>query len=93
MCDLDDTGGPSTLRVILSAAALVRMLPTLDRSCEEKTTSLKWNWPLVDCIVYYESIKREVSKRLICECRCDVRLKVKVEGSTRLAYTRWRKEP
>ena len=21
--------------------------------------------------VYYESIKREVSKRLICECRCD----------------------
>ena len=22
-------------------------------------------------LVYYESIKRELSKRLICECRCD----------------------
>ncbi len=35
--------------------------------------------------VYYESIKRERSKRLICECRCDGRLKAKSEGSTLLA--------
>ena len=27
--------------------------------------------------VYYESIKREPNKRLIFECRCDGRLKVK----------------
>ena len=49
MCDLDDTGAPSTLRVILSATSLSRMLSTLDRSCEEKAARLKWNWPLVDC--------------------------------------------
>ena len=48
MCDLDVTGAPSTLRVILSAAALARMLPTLDH-CEEKAERLKWNWPLEDC--------------------------------------------
>ena len=36
-------------------------------------------------LVYYESIKRELNKRLILECRCDERLKAKVEESTRLA--------
>ena len=39
--------------------------------------------------VYYESIKRELNKRLIFECRCDAGLKAKAEGSTHLAYTRW----
>ena len=38
-------------------------------------------------IVYYESIKREVQRRPIYECRCDERLKTKDEGSTRLVYT------
>ncbi len=38
-------------------------------------------------VVYYESIKRELNKKLILECRCDARLKSKAEGSTRLAYT------
>jgi hypothetical protein len=33
-------------------------------------------------VVYYETIKRELNKRLIYECRCDSRLKVKDEGST-----------
>ena len=37
--------------------------------------------------VYYESMKRELKKRLIFECRCDERLKSKVEGSTHLTYT------
>ncbi len=50
VCDLDSTGASSTLRVILSAAALARMLPTLDRNCEEKTAFLKWNWSLVDYV-------------------------------------------
>ncbi len=36
--------------------------------------------------VYYETIKWEVNKRLICECRYDERLKSKVERSTRLTY-------
>ena len=36
---------------------------------------------------YYESIKRKLNKRLTVECRCDGRLKVKDEGSTRLTYT------
>ena len=35
-----------------------------------------------------ESIKRELHKRLMFECRCDARLKAKAEGSTRLTYTR-----
>ena len=38
--------------------------------------------------VYYESIKRELKRRLIYEYRCDERLKTKVEESTRLTYTR-----
>ncbi len=37
--------------------------------------------------IYYETIKQELDKRLIFECRCDERLKVQVEGSTRLVYT------
>jgi hypothetical protein len=35
-------------------------------------------------------MNRELNRRLIYECRCDERLKTKVEGSTRLAYTGFR---
>jgi hypothetical protein len=35
------------------------------------------NW-----VVYYETIKRELNKRLLCKCRCDERLKDTPEGST-----------
>ena len=38
-------------------------------------------------VVYYETIKWELNKRLIYECRCDERLKVKDERSTRLTFT------
>ena len=38
-------------------------------------------------VVYYESMKRELKTRPIYECRCDERLKTKVEESTRLTYT------
>ena len=38
-------------------------------------------------VVYFETIKRELNKRLIYECRCDERLKVKPERSSRLTYT------
>ena len=41
----------------------------------------------LDSIVYYESIKRELKTKLIYECRCDERLKTKVEESTRLVST------
>ena len=37
--------------------------------------------------VYYETRKRELNIRLMFECRCDERLKGKVEESTRLAST------
>jgi hypothetical protein len=37
--------------------------------------------------VYYESIKRELKIRPIYECRCDERLKTKVEEFTLLTYT------
>jgi hypothetical protein len=39
--------------------------------------------------LYYESIKRELKTRPVNECRCDERLKTKVEESTRLSYTRF----
>ena len=35
MCDLEVTGAPSIFNVIHSAAALARMLPTLDLRSEE----------------------------------------------------------
>ena len=38
-------------------------------------------------IVYYSVIKRELNRRPIYEYRCDERLKVKDEGSTRLVHT------
>jgi predicted homoserine dehydrogenase-like protein len=38
-------------------------------------------------VVNYESIKRELKRRLIYEYRCDDRLKTKNEESTRLADT------
>ena len=50
-----------------------------------KLVSFRCNLPE---LVYYESIKRELNKRLIFECRCDARLKANAEESTRLTYTR-----
>jgi hypothetical protein len=38
-------------------------------------------------IVHYESIMRELKTKSIYECRCDERLKTKVERSTHLTYT------
>ena len=40
-----------------------------------------------EVVVYYESIKRELKRRLIYECRYDEKLKTKTEESTCLAYT------
>jgi hypothetical protein len=42
---------------------------------------------VVSDVVYCESIKRELKRRLIYEYRCDERLKTKNEESTRLADT------
>ena len=38
-------------------------------------------------IVYYQSIKRELKRKPISECRCDERLKTTSEESTRLSDT------
>ncbi len=45
------------------------------------------NHPHLEFVVYYETIKRDLNRRLIYECRCDERLKGKTERSTRLTYT------
>ena len=37
--------------------------------------------------IYYESIKRELNKRLILECRCDPRLKDTSEETSFFFYT------
>ena len=42
---------------------------------------------VIRCLVYYESIKSDLKTKLISECRCDERLKTRVEESTRLVYT------
>ena len=53
----------------------------MEKSGKEKTLTVS------EAIVYYESIKRELKIRPICECRCDERLQTKVKEFTRLAYT------
>ena len=40
-----------------------------------------------DCFYYEQQIKRELKGIHICGCRCNERLKVKTDGSTRLVYT------
>jgi hypothetical protein len=40
-------------------------------------------------VVYYESIKQELKTKPIYECRCDERLKTRVEESTRLTFTQF----
>jgi hypothetical protein len=42
---------------------------------------------VVENVVYYESLKRELKTKPIYEFRCDERLKTKVEESTRLTWT------
>ncbi len=46
----------------------------------EKTYISLWVsvwWKTKDLFVYYESINRNLNRRLICECRCDERLKIR----------------
>jgi hypothetical protein len=38
-------------------------------------------------VVYYESIKRDLKIKSIYECRCDERLQTKTREVTRLTYT------
>ena len=53
----------------------------------EKTHRPVWMRERGAFVVYYESLKREIKTEPINECRCDERLKTKVEESTRLGYT------
>ena len=39
-------------------------------------------------VVHHTEIKREIQRILICECRCNERLKLNTQGSIRLTYTR-----
>jgi hypothetical protein len=71
--DLEVIGVPSKFKLIRKTAPLVRMLLVLKNTCCHE--------------VYYESIKRELKRRPIYECRCDERLKPKSERSTLLTYT------
>ena len=40
----------------------------------------------LNSVVYYEVTKRDLTRILIYECRCNEILKTNVEGSTRLTY-------
>ena len=87
----EDCFGPVRVFQITIGSHVVTGLegPSEERVC----VSLPVVYTVTSVFVYYESINRELNKNLICECRCDVRLKDKVEGSTRLGHTRWREEP
>jgi hypothetical protein len=62
VCDLEAIGATSIFSVIRSAAALVRMLSTLDLSCAENAVRRQWNCPLVDCASWTpEAAKKAVS--------------------------------
>jgi hypothetical protein len=63
-------------RLIRKTAALARTSPTFDLSCQENAA----RWKFI--VVYYESIKRDLKRRLIYEYRCD-----ESEESTRLVDT------
>ncbi len=75
---------PLTPKTTFKTEVLVSMPPTM-ASCryiiyyESRT------------VVYYESIKRELKRRLIYEYRCDERQKTKNEESTHLTDTGSRK--
>ena len=43
--------------------------------------------PVLNIVVYYESLKRALKTKTIYGYRCDERLKTNVEESTRLGYT------
>jgi hypothetical protein len=60
---------------------------TVISEIHEPIPSLAPSTPPLTFLVCYETIKRELNRRLIYECRCDERLKAKAEGSTRLTYT------
>ena len=54
---------------------------------KERTSEVKVRPEIMNPLVYYESINRELQTRPIYECRCDERLKTKAEESTRLTST------
>ena len=53
-----------------------------------RVTESTYNWVSIRFIIN-QSIKRKIHRIRILECRCDERLKTKVDGSTHLAYTGW----
>jgi len=48
-CDLEAIGAPSILKLIRIAAALARMSPTFDLSCEENAARRKWKLVCATC--------------------------------------------
>ncbi len=46
----------------------------------------------IEFVVYYESIKRELKRRLIYEYRCDERLKTRVQGEMIFLFFYFRKK-
>ena len=57
----------------------LQVLTAMAKIFDEK----KWSF----FVVYYESIKRKLKIKCICECRCFERLQTKTEEFTHLTYT------
>ena len=87
MCDLEDIGDPFIFKLTRRTTTLSRMCPTFDL-CSDDNTLFGYVNPLgIHFISYERQIKRELKGIHICGCRCNVRLKTKTDGSTRLTYT------
>ncbi len=64
--------------------------PQTNRTVDSHTDNENENENDSSLVVYYESIKRKLNRRLIYECWCDERLKANTEGSIRLtSHIHW----
>jgi hypothetical protein len=80
-CDLEGIGVPSIFKSIRKVVSLTRMFPTLTWRYEITPYSGVESW------VYHETIKRELNKRRLYECRCHEG----ISGRTIFVYFRQKK--
>jgi hypothetical protein len=56
-------------------------------SCRRRPSSADENFSYYYLFIYYESTKRKLKTKYICECHCYERLQTKTKEFTRLSYT------
>jgi hypothetical protein len=79
--------GPFAPRTATAEYLVNRSLSTHPVVVRNLCSRADWTTRFTKKRIYYESIKRELKRRLIYEYRCNERLKTKTEESTRLSDT------